>query len=87
MIDYPNRTMCAVLDEMRACFKTHNYTPIPGLIEEIQSMGNKMEASLSDKDDVKSWSEQRSKLKQEINKLEQKVEKLKREQRRQKSDD
>ena len=47
----PNRTMCDVLEEMRKCHETHNYAPLLGLIEEIQSMANRMEASLYDKSD------------------------------------
>lgn len=75
--DYPNRTLCEVLEEMRKCFKTRNFSPMAGLIEEVQSMGNRMEAGLSDKKDVESWTERRSKLKGEINDLVQKKQKLK----------
>ena len=46
-----NRTMCDVLEEMRMCHKTHNYAPILGLVEEAQSMANRMEGSLYDKAD------------------------------------
>lgn len=43
-----NRTICDVLSEMRKCHETHNYAYLPGLIEEAQSMANRMEAALSD---------------------------------------
>ena len=69
---YPNRTMCDVLREMRDCFKTRNFCSLNGLIEECQSMGNRMEAALGDKHDIEEYKEVRSKLKIEINKLEQK---------------
>jgi len=46
-----NRTLCAVLDEMRACYKTRNFAPLMGLIEEAQTYGNRMEAKLSDVQD------------------------------------
>lgn len=48
-----NRTLCAVLDEMRKACKTSNYSYLPGLIEEAQSMGNKMEAALHDNKEAK----------------------------------
>lgn len=44
----PFRTMCEVLDEMRRCFTTRNFASIMGLIEEVQSMGNRMEAALEE---------------------------------------
>ena len=77
MYSYPNRTLCDVLEEMRKCYETRNFSPIMGLIEEAQSMGNRMETALHDKKDVINWREERSKLKKEINKLEQKRDKLK----------
>ena len=45
----PYRTMCCVLDEMRKCFKTRNFSYLDALIEEIQVMGNKMEAGLEER--------------------------------------
>lgn len=75
--DYPNRTMCAVLDEMRECNKTRNFAPLLGLIEEIQIMGNKMEAGLSDKHDLEEMKEQRSIMNKELKKLQAKIDELK----------
>jgi len=66
---YPNRTICDVLEEMRKLNKTRNYSALAGLIEEIQSMANKMEAALGDKKDVKLWTKKRASLKEEIKKL------------------
>jgi len=43
-----NRTLCAVLDEMRTCYKTRNFAPLMSLIEEAQIYGNRMEAKLYD---------------------------------------
>ncbi len=40
------RVFCDLLEEMRVCFKTYNFGPIAGLIEEIQIIGNRMEAGL-----------------------------------------
>ena len=39
---YPNRTLCDVLKEMRACVKTRNFSHIHGLIEEAQFMSIRM---------------------------------------------
>lgn len=76
---YPNRTICDVLEEMRKCDKTRNYAAVAGLVEEIQSMGNRMEAALEDKKNVETWTEKRAKLKCEINDLMQKRDKLRNE--------
>ena len=65
----PNRTLCTVLDEMRTCIKTLNFSYLESLIEEAQSMGNRMESALDDKYDIKDYTEERSKLIKEIKKL------------------
>lgn len=75
-ISYPNRTVCAILDEMREAHKTHNYSYLPGLIEELQTLGNRMEAALSDKHDLRRLSEERHKMKKEYRELREKVKKL-----------
>jgi len=49
---YLNRTLCQVLTEMRQCDKTRNYSYLVGLIEEAQTMGNRMEAAFYDIKDV-----------------------------------
>jgi hypothetical protein len=43
-----NRTLCTVLEEMRKCYETRKFAPLPGLIEEAQIYGNRMEAKLAD---------------------------------------
>lgn len=79
----PNRTICSVLEEMRKSFKTYNFAGIPGLIEEAQTMANRMEAGLWDQNDyehlrkiTKKLEKRRKKLEDEVDKLEQKKEKL-----------
>lgn len=74
---YPNRSMCEVLEEMRKCYETYNFSPVKALIEEIQIMGNRMEAALNDKKDVKTWTEEREELKKEIKKLRKERDELK----------
>jgi len=76
---YPNRTICDILEDMRNCYKTLNFGALGGLIEEMQARGNRLEAALGDKKDVKDWLEKRSKLKSDINNLMQKKAKLKKE--------
>ena len=76
----PNRTLCAVLDEMRKAYETRNFSYLLGLIEEAQSMGNKMEAKLWDQKDFLA-------LKEEVAPLKAEVEKLKKERRALKSDE
>lgn len=66
---YTNRTLCAVLEEMRSCFKTHNFSAMPGLIEEIQVLGNRMESALEDQKTVRQVKEALPKLKKEYKKL------------------
>ena len=47
-----NRSLCDVFEDMRKCHKTRNYAGLLGLIEEAQTMGNKMEAALEDVKDL-----------------------------------
>jgi hypothetical protein len=63
---YLNRTLCDVLSEMRKCDKTRNYSYLAGLIEEAQSMGNRMESALSDVDDLIEMKNEWHELKTEI---------------------
>jgi hypothetical protein len=66
---YTNRTLCSVLDAMRDCDKTKNYSYLLGMIEEAQYLANKMEAALYDMKDVRRLNEERSKLKVEVSNL------------------
>lgn len=74
-----NRLVCEVLEEARTCHKTRNYSYLPGLLEEIQTMVNRMESALSEKRDYEHWhkkvkdeKEEYKKLLEETNKLRQK---------------
>lgn len=73
----PNRTLCAVLEEMRKSYETRNFSYLPGLIEEAQTMGNRIEASLWDQHDVKDLREERKELEEVIEKLKSKKKELK----------
>lgn len=72
----PSRTICAVLEEMRACYKTRNFAALAGLVEEVQSLANRMESGLEDQHDVERLRDQKGKLKAEIKKLEKQKELL-----------
>ena len=72
----PNRLLCAVLDEMRDCVKTSNFSYLSGLIEEAQSLGSRMEAHLHDINDfnrlhkdIKVLEKKKKKLKQEVEEM------------------
>ena len=69
----PNRTLCDVLKEIRTCHDTRNYSYLTSLVEEAQTMGNRMEASLYDKYDYNRLKEQIRKLKKKKKKLEKEV--------------
>ena len=69
--------MCDVLEEMRECTKTLNFSYLLGLIEEAQSLGNRMEAKLFDikdferlHDDIKDLKKKKKKLKEDVELLE-----------------
>ncbi len=69
----PNRYLCEVLEEMRKQLALLNVMSIPRyisitamLIEEAQTMGNRMEGHLSDVHDIDKMLVKRAKLKKEI---------------------
>lgn len=71
-----NRTICDVFSDMRKANETRNYSYLLGLIEEAQTMANKMEAKLSDikdlegvREDVKTLEKRRKELRKEIAEL------------------
>lgn len=72
----PSRSLCSVLEEMRKCNETRNYSYMLGLIEEVQTMANRMEAALWEQKDFTRMSEKISRLKKEIKELEAKKEQL-----------
>ena len=72
-----NRYLCDVLSEMRTCTETSNYAYLPSLIEEVQVMANRMEASLYDKNDYTSIKKMIAEKKVELKKIEKKIEKKK----------
>ena len=71
-----NRYLCDVLDEMRKCVKTLNFSYLLGLIEEAQTLGSRMESKLFDIKDFDRLHEEIRDLKKKKKKLEQEVEAL-----------
>ena len=72
----PNRLLCDVLGEMRDCVKTSNFSYLSGLIEEAQSLANRMESNLYDIKDFNRLHKDIKVLKKKKKKLEEKVEEL-----------
>lgn len=73
----PNRYLCEVLEEMRKQTKAMGHFTLPRyrssmsmLIEEAQTYANRMEAALSDWDDIRRAQKEIKKLKEEIKSLE-----------------
>jgi len=73
---YPNRHICQALEEMRACYETRNFAALLGLIEEVQSMANRMESGLEDNRDLKKLTEDRQRLSEQVDKLRAERDKL-----------
>lgn len=78
-----NRYLCSVLDDMRKCCETLNFSPMKGLVEEAQILGNRMESGLSDKKNLMEVNEEYRKarkkyktLQKEIKALEERKKKL-----------
>jgi hypothetical protein len=65
----PYRTLCEVLQEMRTCFETRNFSYLPALIEEVQWMGNRMEAGLYEHRDYRTAKNESNKLRKSLEKL------------------
>ena len=72
-----NRYICEVLEEMRTCTKTLNFAVIPSLIEEVQTMANRMEMALSDMKDLETLKDDIHEKKEELKVLEKKIKKKK----------
>jgi len=79
-----NRWLCDVVDEMRQCLKTLRFDIMPGLVEEVQSIGNRMEAAIRDekefdtlKDEIHDLKIQKRRLERQVKNLEDVKEELK----------
>ena len=71
-----HRYLCDVLEEMRTADKGKNYSYMAALIEEVQVLGNRMEAALEEKQDCEYYHILGKKLEEANEKLEAEKEKL-----------
>jgi len=73
-------TACDVLESLRDCVKTLNFSPVLGYIEELQSMFGRMETALEDyageyggltqvRSDIREFKAKKRKLRVEVEKL------------------
>jgi len=69
----PNRLVCNVLDEMRECNKTRNFSYLDGLIEEVQTLVNRMEGKLLDNKELGELDERIREAKADLKRLKQKI--------------
>jgi len=74
-----NRPLCDVLEDMRRCVDTLNFAPMKSLIEEVQIMGNRMEAGLEDKKDLIRLNEEWHELRKVVKELKAQKEALQKE--------
>ena len=76
MSDISTRTMCSILDDMRDCLKTHNFSYLPSLIGEAQYRANRMENRIEMISDIEYAEKRRISLKKEIKELQAKRDSL-----------
>ena len=69
----PNRLVCNVLDEMRDCSKTRNFSYLDGLIEEAQVLVNRMESKLMDNKELDDLNERIREGKVDLSRLKQSI--------------
>ena len=67
----PNRLVCNVIEEMRVCSKTRNYSYMDGLTEEVQTLVNRMEGKLLDNKELGELDERIREAKTELKRLKQ----------------
>ena len=68
-----NRYLCSVLEEMRECTRTLNFSYLLGLVEEAQTLASRMEAKLYDVKDFELLHEEIKALEKKKKNLEKKV--------------
>jgi hypothetical protein len=73
MYDFPARTICDVLSDMRSIDKKKYYVPLGGLIEEAQIMANRMEAGLDTQKTYWEYRDEIKKLKKQEKELKDKL--------------
>lgn len=69
MTDKGDRTLCDILENMRKCHDSRNFSYLPGLIEEAQYRAQRMESAIYVAGGFAHLEERRVKLKDEIREL------------------
>ncbi len=73
----PSRYICSVLEEMRTCVKTLNFAILLSLIEECQTLANRMESALEDNGGAEDIANRLRELKKERKELQKEIKLLK----------
>jgi uncharacterized protein Yka (UPF0111/DUF47 family) len=76
--------VCDVLEEMRTSVKTLNFAMIPSLIEEVQTMANRMEMALEDMKDLKTLKNEIVDKKEELESLKEQIRKIEKKKKKKK---
>ena len=74
--EYPPRTLCDILAEMRKAYESRNFAGLLGLVEEAQTKANRMEAALEGRDAIREIEEKRQEAKDELRRLEKELKQL-----------
>ena len=69
------RLICSILDDMRECHKTQNYSYLLGLIEEAQYRANRMEDRLEQVHEFDRMERRYVEVKAKVKELDKKLEK------------
>jgi hypothetical protein len=72
----PHRYVCSVLEEMRTCLRLLKIDMLPGLVEEVQTLVNRMEAKLADYSEMGYNIKEARKLKKQVDKYREEIENL-----------
>lgn len=76
----PSRYVCNVLEEMRSMYKSRNFAGFLGLVEEVQTLVNRMESALEEQSDYNHWHKKVQAEKAEYKKLVEKANRLRKKQ-------
>lgn len=68
-----------ISSEIKLMNKVQDFSSLPGLIERYQTLANRLEAALSDKQDVAHYSQKRHDLRKECKELKKEIDALKKE--------
>jgi len=73
------RFLCSIIDDMKQCYETRNFSPLPGLMHELQIGANRMEAKLDIIRDFDYYEEEYRGLKKQCKDLKKQIKEKKKE--------